>query len=75
MFGLNKVKEDKTRRYIVMGKYKSDNRFILEKQFINRHSADHYVELMKEENEANDRYEYFLFEQSKDYNIEETDEG
>ena len=46
MFGLNKVKEDKTRRYIVMGKYKSDNRFILEKQFINRHSADHYVELM-----------------------------
>lgn len=75
MFGLNKVKEDdKLRRYIVMGKYKSDNRFILEKQFINRHSADHYVELMKE-NEANDRYEYFLFEQSKDYNIEETDEG
>ena len=70
MFGFNKGKEDKVRRYMVMGKFKHGTNFILEKQFLNKHSADQYVSLMKENNEYSD-YEYFLFEQSKDYNYEE----
>ena len=75
MFGFNKDKdkEDKVRRYMVMGKFKHANTFILEKQFMNKHSADQYVSLMKENKEYSD-YEYFLFEQSKDYNYEDTND-
>ena len=40
--------------------------FNLEKQFLNRHSADAYVSLMIEDREY-DSIEYFLFEQSHDY--------
>ena len=44
----------------------------LEKQFVNRHSADAYVDLMIEDKEY-DNIEYFLFEQSHDYqHIEES---
>ena len=50
------------------------SQFILEKQFVNRHSADHYCELMIEENE-HDNLEYFLFEQSVAYNNKENDNG
>jgi len=71
MFGFGKKeKENQLRKYIVMGKFKFSDRYILEKQFINKHSADDYVNIMKENSEYND-YEYFLFEQSKDYNYEE----
>ena len=43
----------------------------LEKQFVNRHSADAYVGLMIEDKEY-ENIEYFLFEQSHDYqHIEE----
>ena len=52
---------------MVMSKFKHVDRFILEKQFVNRHSADHYCELMIEENE-HDNLEFFLFEQSVAYN-------
>ncbi len=50
-----------------MSKFKHGDRFILEKQFVNRHSADHYCELMIEENE-HENLEFFLFEQSVAYN-------
>jgi hypothetical protein len=40
---------------------------MLEKQFINRHSADYYANLMTEEKDYKD-IEYFLFEQSVAYN-------
>ena len=74
MFGLNKDKqEDKTRRYMVMGKFTHSDNFLLEKQFINRHSADAYAELMTK-NKEHDNYEYFLFEQSKAYSEEDTNE-
>ena len=42
----------------------------LEKQFVNRHSADAYVDLMIEDKEY-DNIEYFLFEQSHDYQDKE----
>ena len=49
MFGFGKEeKENELRRYIVMGKFKFSDRYILEKQFVNKHSADHYVGIMKE---------------------------
>jgi hypothetical protein len=51
--------------YWYMGRHKR-NRFNLEKQFLNRHSADAYVSLMIEDREY-DSIEYFLFEQSHDY--------
>ena len=43
---------------------------MLEKQFVNRHSADHYAKLMAEANDYDD-IEYFLFEQSHDYSRKE----
>jgi hypothetical protein len=54
------------KRYVVMTKFKSQDRFMLEKQFVNRHSADHYAKLMTEAKDYDD-IEYFLFEQSHDY--------
>ena len=39
---------------------------MFEKQFVNRHSADAYVGLMIEAKDYDD-IEYFLFEQSHDY--------
>ena len=57
---------------MVMSKFKHSDRFNLEKQFINKHSADAYVNLMIEDKEYTD-IEYFLFEQSHDYqHIEES---
>ena len=73
MFGIDKDKQDKTRRYMVMGKFAHSDNFILEKQFINRHSADAYAELMNE-NKEYENYSYFLFEQSKAYGEEDKDE-
>jgi hypothetical protein len=61
------MEDIKLKKYVVMSKFKYGDRFILEKQFVNRHSADHYCELMIEENE-HDNLEYFLFEQSVAYN-------
>ena len=58
--------ENKIKKYIVMSKFGHSDRFMIEKQFINRHSADYYANLMKEEKEYTD-IEYFLFEQSHDY--------
>ena len=54
------------KKYIVMSKFKSQDRFMLDKQFVNRHSADAYVGLMIEAKDYDD-IEYFLFEQSHDY--------
>ena len=50
---------------------KNQNRFMLEKQFVNRHSADHYAQLMTEAKDYAD-LEYFLFEQSVAYNDKDT---
>jgi|TARA_R110000850_G_C9627796_1_gene431754 hypothetical protein len=61
------MEDTKLKKYVVMSKFKHGDRFILEKQFVNRHSADHYCELMIEENE-HDNLEFFLFEQSVAYN-------
>ena len=62
-----KKMENKTKKYIVMSKFAGQDRFMLEKQFINRHSADYYANLMTEEKDYKD-IEYFLFEQSVAYN-------
>ncbi len=62
--------EDKTTKYMIMGKFDHSNKFIFEKQFNNKRSADAYAELMTE-NKEHDGYEYFLFEQSKAYNLED----
>lgn len=62
--------EDKTTKYMIMGKFDHSNKFIFEKQFINKHSADAYAELMTA-NKEHDGYEYFLFEQSKAYKLED----
>jgi len=61
------MENTKLKKYVVMSKFKHGDRFILEKQFVNRHSADHYCELMIEENE-HENLEFFLFEQSVAYN-------
>ena len=60
----------KVTQFIVMGKFTNASKFIFEKQFVNRHSADTYVQLMNENKEYED-YEYFLFEQSHAYNLED----
>jgi len=62
------------KKYVVMSKFKSQDRFMLEKQFINRHSADHYAKLMAEAKDYDD-LEYFLFEQSHDYSDREVANG
>ena len=70
--GKNKMEEKKVKKYIVMSKFKGQNNFIQDKQFYNRESADRYVELMVEAKDY-DNLEYFLFEQSHDYqHIEES---
>ena len=70
--GENKMEKKPNKKYMVMSKFKSSDRFNLEKQFVNRHSADAYVDLMIEDKEY-DNIEYFLFEQSHDYqHIEES---
>jgi len=61
------MEDTKLKKYVVMSKFKHGDRFILEKQFVNRHSADHYCELMIEENE-HENLEFFLFQQSVAYN-------
>ena len=70
--GENKMESKPIKKYVVMSKFKSQDRFMLEKQFVNRHSADHYAKLMAEAKDY-DELEYFLFEQSHDYqHIEES---
>lgn len=64
------MEKAKTKKYIVMSKFNHSDRFNLEKQFVNRHSADAYVELMIEDREY-EGIEYFLFEQSHDYQHKE----
>ena len=64
--GENKMEKKQNKKYMVMSKFKFSDRFNLEKQFVNRHSADAYVELMIEDREY-EGIEYFLFEQSHDY--------
>lgn len=64
--GENNMSNKPIKRYVVMTKFKSQDRFMLEKQFVNRHSADHYAKLMAEAKDYDD-IEYFLFEQSHDY--------
>ena len=66
-----KMENKEVKKYMVMSKIKGQDRFILEKQFINRHSADHYAELMTNEKDYAD-LEYFLFEQSVSYNNKDT---
>jgi len=67
-----KKMENKIKKYIVMSKFGHSDRFMIEKQFLNRHSADYYANLMKEEKEYDDM-EYFLFEQTVAYNNKEDD--
>ena len=62
-----RMENNKTKKYIVMSKFTHSDKFILEKQFVNRHSADYFVDAMISENEYDD-LEYFLFEQSVAYN-------
>ena len=66
-----KMENKEVKKYMVMSKFKGQDRFILEKQFINRHSADYYAELMTNEKDYED-IEYFLFEQSVAYNNKDT---
>ena len=61
----NKMNEKK---YIVMRKFDGSKDFYLERPFDNRDFADKYAELMKEQEP---KYTYYLFEQSKDYQLEE----
>ena len=70
--GENKMEKKPNKKYMVMSKFKHSDRFNLEKQFLNRHSADAYVDLMIEDREY-EGIEYFLFEQSHDYQYK--DEG
>ena len=65
--GKIKMENKKTKKYMVMSKFTHSDKFILEKQFINKHSADYYVDAMISEKEYED-LEYFLFEQSIAYN-------
>jgi len=69
-----KEKEKKINKYVIMSKFKNSSNFFVEEQFDNLNSADTYVKLMID-NEKNNRLEYFLFEQSKDYSYEETTES
>ena len=62
-----KMEKNKTKKYMVMSKFTHSDRFMLEKQFINKHSDDYYVNAMLSEKEYED-LEYFLFEQSVAYN-------
>ena len=72
IIGENKMEKKQIKKYIVMSKFKNQNNFIQDKQFFNRESADKYVELMIEAKDY-DNLEYFLFEQSHDYqHIEES---
>jgi uncharacterized protein with NRDE domain len=66
-----RMENKEVKKYIVMSKFKNQDRFILEKQFLNRHSADYYAELMTNEKDYED-LEYFLFEQSVAYNNKDT---
>ena len=70
MFNLNKKEEVQTTKYMVFGKFKNSKNFIFEKQFISKDSADKYVDIVKENNDY-ENYEYFLFEQSKDYSYKD----
>ena len=72
--GENKMEKKPNKKYMVMSKFKSQDRFMLEKQFVNRHSADHYAKLMAEAKDY-DELEYFLFEQSHDYSDKEVVNG
>jgi len=65
--GKIKMENKKTKKYMVMSKFTHSDKFILEKQFINKNSADYYVDAMISEKEYED-LEYFLFEQSIAYN-------
>lgn len=72
IIGENKMEKKQIKKYIVMSKFKNQPNFIQDKQFFNRESADKYVELMIEAKDY-DNLEYFLFEQSHDYqHIEES---
>jgi len=66
-----RMENKEVKKYVVMSKFKNQNRFMLEKQFVNRHSADHYAQLMTEAKDYAD-LEYFLFEQSVAYNDKDT---
>ena len=68
--GENNMSDKPIKKYVVMSKFKSQDRFMLDKQFVNRHSADAYVGLMIEAKDYDD-IEYFLFEQSHDYSHKE----
>ena len=52
------------RKYIVMMRFGNSETFNLDEQFVSRQDADKYVELMKKNNPD---VEFYLFEQSKDY--------
>ena len=57
--GENKMENKPNKKYMVMSKFKHSDRFNLEKQFVNRHSADAYVDLMIEDKEY-DEYRIFF---------------
>jgi len=57
--GKIKMENKETKKYMVMSKFTHSDRFMLEKQFINKHSADYYVNAMLSEKEYED-LEYFL---------------
>ena len=52
------------RKYIVMMRFGDSETHNLDEQFHNKDDADKYVELMKKNKP---RVEFYLFEQSKDY--------
>ena len=65
MFGMSEKEiKLKTKRYIVMRKYKGADYFYTERGFADKKFADAYAELMLTQEPE---YKYFLFEQSKAY--------
>jgi len=73
MFGLNKEKENSLRKYVVLHKFEGAEKFGFEKGFITKESAQKYVEALIETKDYKN-IEYFLFEQSKDYQEKELEQ-
>ena len=56
------------RKYIVMMRFGNNETFNLDEQFVSKQDADKYVELMQKNKPD---VKFYLFEQSKDYQLEE----
>ena len=62
MFG--KINEEDMKRFIIMKRYRSNGYFYTERGFADRIDADNYAELLRKQEPD---YEWYMFEQSKQY--------